>query len=431
MTVRKNRRFPILKTVACLAIVVASFDSFATAENWAHWRGPTGNGTAAKATPPLEWSPTKNVKWKVEVPGQGLSSPIVWENQVFLTTAVPAEGQQSGGLPTLEFKLLCFDRNDGRVLWQRTATVTQPHQRTHETNEFASASSCTDGQHVYAHFGSRGLYCYSMTGELRWKRDDFGKMQTLNGFGEGSSPTLEGDKILVPWDHRGPSALYALDKRTGQTIWKADRDEPTEWATPLVVESAGRKQIVMNGQNLARSYDLESGKELWRCGGQTARPISSPVAANGLVFVGSGYQGSFLGAFRLDGEGDIQGTNKVVWTMDHDTPDVASPLLSDGRLYFHKAKTGLLSCVDAATGKPHYLARRIGLSNTYASPIAAGGYVYLTARSGNTVVIKDADELSIVATNTVEETVGATPAPVDNELFIRGDAHLFCIAGSR
>jgi outer membrane protein assembly factor BamB len=431
LTVQKNRSFPILKTVACLAFVVASFDSLATAENWAHWRGPTGNGTAPKATPPLEWSPTKNVKWKVEVPGRGLSSPIVWENQVFLTTAVPAEGQQAGGLPTLEFKLLCFDRNDGKLLWQRTATVTKPHQRTHETNGFASASPCTDGQHVYAHFGSRGLYCYSMTGELRWKRDDFGKMQTLNGFGEGSSPTIEGDKILVPWDHRGPSALYALDKRTGNTIWKADRDEPTEWATPLVVESAGRKQIVMNGQNMARSYDLETGKELWRCGGQTARPIASPVAANGLVFVGSGYQGSFLGAFRLDGEGDIQGTNKVVWTMDHDTPDVASPLLSEGRLYFHKAKTGLLSCVDAATGKPHYLARRIGLSNTYASPIAAGGYVYLTARSGNTVVIKDADELSIVATNTVEETVGATPAPVDNELFIRGDAHLFCIAGSR
>jgi outer membrane protein assembly factor BamB len=271
-----------------------------------------------------------------------------------------------------------------------------------------------------------------MNGELKWKRDDFGKMETLHGFGEGSSPTIADDKILVPWDHTGPSALYALDKRTGGTLWKADRDEPTEWATPLVVEYGGRKQVVMNGQNYARSYDLETGKELWRCGGQSSRPIASPVAGNGLVFVGSGYQGSFLGAFRLDGEGDIQGTNKVVLVIDHDTPDVASPLLSSGRLYFHKAKTGLLSCVDAATGKPHYFARRIqGLGNTYASPIGAGGYIYLTARSGTTVVIRDADELNIVATNTVDETVGATPAPVDNELFVRGDAHLFCIAGSR
>jgi outer membrane protein assembly factor BamB len=270
-----------------------------------------------------------------------------------------------------------------------------------------------------------------MTGELKWKREDFGKMDTLNNFGEGSSPTLEGDKILVPWDHKGPSALYALDKLTGDTVWKADRDEPTCWATPLVVENTGRKQVVMNGQKFARSYDLDTGKELWRCSGQTMRPAASPVADNGMVFVGSGFQGSFLGAFRLNGAGDIKGTDKVAWVINHDTPDVASPLLSSGRIYFHKGKSGVLSCVDAATGKPHYIAQRIqGLDGIYASPIAAGGNVYLTARNGTTVVIKDADELSIVATNTVDETVGATPAPVDNELFIRGEKHLHCIAAA-
>jgi outer membrane protein assembly factor BamB len=431
MTVHKNWGFPILKTAACFAVVFVAFDSVAPAENWGHWRGPTGNGTAVKASPPIEWSNTKNVKWKVEVPGNGLSSPVIWENQVFVTTAVPADSQGAGGLPRLEFKLLCFDRTDGKLLWQRTATVARPHQRTHETNGFASASPCTDGQCVYAHFGSRGLYCYTLNGEPIWKRDDFGKMETLNGFGEGSSPTVTGNTILVPWDHLGPSALYALDKRTGATLWKADRDEPTEWSTPLVVEHAGRKQVVLNGQHAVRSYDLETGNELWHCSGQTRRPIASAVADKGLVFVGSGFQGAFMGAFRLDGTGDIQGTDKVVWTINHDTPDVSSPLLSSGRIYFHKAKSGLLSCVDAATGKPHYFARRIGLSNTYASPIAAGGHVYLTARNGTTVVIKDADELSIVATNSVDETVGATPAPVDNELFIRGETHLFCLAGSR
>jgi outer membrane protein assembly factor BamB len=328
----------------------------------------------------------------------------------------------------LEFNVFCFDRSDGKVLWQKTATVAKPHQGTHETNGFASASPCTDGHFVYAHFGSRGLYCYTLNGEPVWKRDDFGQMETLNGFGEGSSPTLSGDTILVPWDQNGPSALYALDKRTGKTIWKADREEPSEWSTPLVVGHAGRKQVVLNGQIAVRSYDLETGKELWRCGNQGRRPICSAVAANDLVYAGNGFMGSFFGAFRLDGEGDIQGTDKVVWSFNHDAPDVASPILSSGRLYFHKAKSGLLSCVDAATGKPHYFARRIGLGNTYASPIAAGGNVYLTARNGTTVVIKDADQLKIVATNSVDETVGATPAPVDNELFIRGDVHLFCFA---
>jgi len=425
-----HQGLPILKLAACLVVVVASFVSVARAENWTHWRGPTGNGTSPTASPPVEWSSTKNVKWKREVPGSGLSSPIVWENQVFVTTAAPADKNSGGSKrPNLEFKLLCYDRRDGKLLWQKTAVVATPHQGTHATNGFASASPCTDGEHVYAHFGSRGLYCFTLNGELQWKRDDFEKMETLNGFGEGSSPTLEGNMILVPWDHRGPSALYALDKKTGNTIWKADRDEPTEWSTPLVVTHAGHKQVVLNGQNSVRSYDLKSGKELWRCAGSTARPIASPVAVNDLVIVGSGFQGAFMGAFRLDGEGDIQGTNKVVWTIDHDAPDVASPILSAGRLYFHKGKSGQLSCVDAATGKAHYFAQRIrGLGNTYASPVAAGGHVYLTARTGTTVVINDADELNVVATNSVDEIVGATPAPVDHELFIRGDKHVFCIA---
>jgi outer membrane protein assembly factor BamB len=409
--------------------VFAFLDSFALAENWAHWRGPTGNGTAVNASPPIEWSDTKNVKWKVDVPGHGLSSPVIWDNRIFVTTAVPVAGQPASGLPTLEFKVLCYDRRDGKLLWEKTAVVAKPHQKTHETNGFASASPCTDGENVYAHFGSRGLYCYSMNGDLVWKRDDFGKMETLFGFGEGSSPTLVGDMLLVPWDHKGPSALYALDKRTGNTIWKADRQEPTEWSTPLVVEHGGRKQVILNGQKSVRSYDLKTGKELWHCGGQTLRPIASPVAAHDLVIVGSGFQGAYVGAFRLDGEGDIKGTNKVVWQINHDAPDVASPLLSStGRLYFHKGKTGLLSCVDAATGKPHYFARRIGLDNPYASPIEAGGNIYLTARSGTTVVIADADEVKVLATNHLDETIGATPAPVDNELFIRGDKHLLCIA---
>ena len=416
----------------CVLFVFATASSPAIADNWTHWRGPTGNGAALNATPPTEWSTTKNVKWRVAIPGRGISSPIIWDQKVFVVTAAPVRQPSGSGLPKLEFKVICLNRQDGKTIWEQTATVATPHQETHNTNGFSSASPCTDGKHVYAHFGSRGLYCYTLDGELKWKRDDFGKMETLNRFGEGSSPTLEGDKILVPWDHQGPSALYALDKTTGATIWKTPREEPTCWATPMVVEHAGHKQVIMNGSNFARSYDLETGKEIWKCTGQTKRPVASPVHLDGLAIVGSGFQGAYMGAFRLDGTGDIKGTDKVVWTIDHDCPDIASPLLTSGRIYFHKGKSGLLSCVDAATGKGHYFARRIeGVDSTYSSPVAAGGYVFLSSRSGQIVVIKDSPEYEQVATNNLEETLSATPAPVDGELFIRGENNLYCIAKAK
>ncbi len=417
-------------SLICSALLL--FPSIALAGNWSHWRGPSGNGSSSDAKPPVEWSATKNVKWKVLIPGRGSGSPVIWEDKVFVVTAVAADGGagfDGENLSKLAFKIFCFDRKTGRVLWEKTAAESTPHEGTHSTNGFASASPCTDGTHVYAYFGSRGLFCYTMDGEFVWKRDDFGKMETRNGFGEGSSPTLIGDKILVPWDHEGPSALYALESLTGKTIWKTERDEPTNWSTPLVVKHGGITQVVMNGQTCARGYDLASGKELWRCAGQTQRPVTSAVAIKDLVIVGSGHRGSFIGAFRLDGRGDLKGTKNVAWSWDRNTPDLASPLISETRLYFHKGKSSQLSCVNPITGEAHYTAARIpNLSTLYASPVAAGGHVYITGRSGTTVVIKDSEKLKIVATNSVGEGVDATPAPVDNELFIRGERHLFCIA---
>ncbi|TVQ02398.1 MAG: hypothetical protein EA381_03295 [Planctomycetaceae bacterium] len=394
------------------------------AENWAHWRGPTGNGVSPTAKPPTTFSATQNVAWKVSLPGRSSGSPVVWEDSVFVVSAVPAADGTRG---KLAFQTFCFDRATGKLKWQKTAVEAVPHEGTHATNGYASASPCTDGTHVYSHFGSRGLYCYTMDGELVWKRDDFGNMRTRNSFGEGSSPVLAGDRILVPWDHDGPSFLYALDKRTGETLWKTARDEPTCWATPLVVSIGDSQQVVMNGENYARAYDFETGKELWRCSGQTDRPAASAVADDEFVYVGSGFRGAFMAAFRPAGRGDLRGTQSVAWTIDRDTPDVASPLLSDGRLYFYKAKSGLVSCVDAKTGKPHFTAQRVpGLSDTYASPIAAGGHVYLTDRSGKITVIKDAASLEVVATNDVGEPVDATPAPVDNQLFVRTEKSLIC-----
>lgn len=405
------------------AVILGLLAPPSSAENWPHWRGEGGSGVSTSASPPTTWSETENVKWKIDVPGRGSGSPIVWEDRVYIVTSVPAEGGASGAL---DFILMSIDRETGDVVWQRTATTGTPHEGTHGTNNYASASPTTDGQHIYAHFGSQGLYCFTMDGQPVWDRD-FGDMQTLNEFGEGSSPTLAGDKILVPWDHEGPSSLYALDKLTGDIVWQVERDEPTNWATPLIVEHDGRQQVVMNGQNYARAYDLETGEELWRCAGQTRRPAASAVALGDTAYVMSGFRGSFLGAFKLDGRGDIEGSPNVLWTKQRDTPDIASPLLSGGRLYYYKAKTGILTCLDAATGEPHYASQRTRLRTTYASPVAANGYVYLSDRDGTTIVIKDADEYQEVATNSIGETIDATPAPVDNQLFIRGERRLFCI----
>jgi outer membrane protein assembly factor BamB len=419
-------RFSLALSGALTLLGLCQFSELARAGDWGHWRGD-GNGVAVDAKPPVSWGEEKNVKWKVEIPGSGSGSPVVWGDKVFVVSGVPVQGGRRGDL---EFTLFCFDRISGKLQWKRVAITAAPHEATHSTNNFAPGSPCTDGKHVYAHFGSRGLYCYTMEGERVWSRNDFGKMQARNQFGEGSSPTLSGDTLLLPWDHEGPSALYAINKLTGQTIWKAERDEPTCWATPLVVEVEGQKQVVMNGQTCARSYDLETGRELWRCGGQTQRPVASAVAGHGLVFVGSGFRGSFLAAFRPDGSGDIEGSDHVFWSVDRDTPDIPSPLLSGDRLYFFKAKSGILSCLDAKTGTPHYSAVRVpDLDGAiYASPIAANGFVYLTDRNGTTVVIRDADQFEVVAANSVGETVDATPAPVDGELFIRGERHLFCIS---
>lgn len=403
-----------------------------SADNWPHWRGDAGNGVSQSSSPPTQWSATKNVKWKVAIPGRGSGSPVVWEDKVFVVTAVdPASPEApASGPPRVErlrFELHCYNRADGELVWRRVAIETTPVEGTHSTNSFASASPCTDGEFVYAHFGSQGTFCFTMEGEPVWRRD-LGDMQTRAGFGEGSSPTIAGDKLLVPWDEEGSSYLFALDKRTGDTIWKTPRDEPTCWATPLVIEHAGQQQVIMNGQTCARAYDLETGEELWRCGGQTQRPVASAVAGGGLVFIGSGHRGSFFGAFSPEGRGDIAGTEYVRWTKNRDTPDIGSPLLSGGRLYYFKGKSGLLTCVDAATGDPHYTTKRTGLSSIYASPVAAGGFVYLSDRDGKTVVIEDADEFKIVATNSIGETIDATPAPVDQELLLRGERHLFCIA---
>ena len=435
-----------MNRILCLIFLSLLSATAVAQDDWSHWRGPTGNGVSETAKPPIEWGADKNIKWKVAIEGKGSGSPVIWQDKVFVVTAVtkgeaagrqqPQRRRQRGvpaPRPTKEtsFELLCFNRTDGKLLWKKTAVTKIPHEGHHGTNTFASASPCTDGKHVYADFGSRGIYCYTLDGDLVWKYDQFKPMSTRAGFGEGSSAVLADDKLIVPYDHEGQSKLYAFNKTTGDIVWEANRDEPSNWGTPMIVEQDGSKQVVTTGQNKVRAYDLQSGKELWTCGGQAQRPVASPVKFNDMVIVTSSKGTSFMGAFKLDGKGDIEGTEKVAWTLRRDTPDIGSPVLSGNRLFFYKGKSGNVSCYNVETGEPFFGPTRVSqIRSTYASPVVANGYVYLTGRSGTTVVIKDAETFEVVSVNSVGEGVDASPAPVNNQLFIRGEKHLFCIEAS-
>lgn len=341
-------------------------------KNWPQWRGPHANGVATLANPPLEWSETKNVRWKIEVPGKGLSSPIVWGDRIFLTTAIPTEesaapaesetgGRRRGISPSnkLKFVVLALARNNGKTLWERTAVEAMPHEGTHNDGSWASNSAITDGEHVIAHFGSRGIFCYDLQGKLIWQKD-LGDMSTRNGFGEGSSPALHGNTLVVNWDHEGDSFIVALDKRNGKELWRVQRDEITSWSTPLVVTHESKPQVIVNATNRVRAYDLANGALLWECGGMTVNTIPSPVTADGVVYVTSGFRGSALLAIRLaEAKGDITGTPAVLWKYEQDTPYVPSPLLYGDKIYFLKVNSGILSCLNAKTGEEHYGPQRL------------------------------------------------------------------------
>jgi len=439
--------------------------------NWPQWRGPLSIGVAPDAHPPVQWSESKNVKWKVPIPGSGSSTPIVWNDKVFVQTAIatgikptpagaatdasaaltapaspsPPAGPQRGGRgpggpggaggmgskpdDIYQFVLLCLDRATGHELWRSVLREEVPHEGIFVGNgSFASASPVTDGQRVYAFFGSRGLYCLDLEGHKLWEKD-LGKMQVRLSFGEGSSPALYENTLIVNWDHEGQSFIVALDKRSGDEIWRMPRDEKTSWTTPLVIVRDGTPQVVTAATSKIRSYDLASGKLLWECAGLTANSIPSPVVDGDLVYATTGFRGSVLLAIRLGASGDLTDSDSIAWKYDKDTPYVPSPLVYDGRLYVIKVNTQIISCLDAKTGKVLFGPQRLeGMGDIYASPVGAAGRVYFVGRNGTTAVIKAADSLEVQATNVLDDPIDASPALVDNELFLRGKDHLYCIA---
>ena len=408
-------------------------------EYWPQWRGPEATGVSPDGDPPVEWAENKNIRWKVEIPGKGHASPIVWDQSVFVATAIPTEKKNpiegEGQIkPThvVNFDLLALDRRRGKILWRRTTREQGPHEGTHSVNTWASNSPVTDGEHIYAFFGSFGLYCLDMDGNPVWEKD-LGDMSTRLKFGEGSSPVLYGNKIVIIWDHQGDSFIVALDKRTGEELWKVPRDEETSWSSPIVVEHEGRAQVITSATNRVRSYDLETGDLIWDGRGMTLNAIPSPVASDGIVYVTSGFRGNVMQAIRFGAaKGDITGSKAIAWELDRDTPYIPSPLLYGDLLYFVKSNSGLLSCFNAKTGEAYYGPQRLeGLEGVYSSPVGAGDRVYLASQNGTTIVIRRGPQFEVLATNTLEDGFDASPAVAGKEIYLRGRRFLYCVATDR
>jgi outer membrane protein assembly factor BamB len=461
----------IILWFCAVSLHASEFDDQKTG-NWHQWRGPLASGVAPQGNPPTEWSTTKNVKWKVAVPGRGSASPIVWGDRIFILTAVktdrtavapeatsakragpvqlvafqgeqppadanrdrPAPGRRRGGFniqpPSnyYQFNVLCIDRNTGKTIWQRTACEVVPHEGHHETGSFASASPITDGKLLYASFGSRGIYCYDLDGNPKWKKD-LGDLRMRFSFGEGASPALFGDTLVQICDQEQGSFVVALDAGTGQEKWRKARDEVSTWGTPLIVEAAGRTQVITSGSNRIRSYDLRDGELIWECGGLGSNPIACPVAVEGLAVVMTGHHDPAGIAVPLDSKGDVTDTKNIAWRIEGSTPYVPSPLVYDDTIYFTKSRNAILSSVAAKTGEYIISQERLPEMNSiYASPVAAGGRIYISSREGTTLVVKHASKLEVLATNNLEETIDASPAIVGKDLIIRTEGNLYCIS---
>jgi outer membrane protein assembly factor BamB len=397
--------------------------------NWPAWRGPLANGIAPKSNPPVSWSESTNIKWRTAIPGKGFSTPIVWDKYVFVTTAIPKEGVPESATMPYIFKVVALNRADGKILWEKTVADEEVQEPIQQTASHVSNSPVTDGKCLYAYFGSRGLFCLDFKGNIIWKRD-FGQMQKRNNFGEGSSPALYGNKIVVQWDHEGQSEIFCVDKSTGKDLWKKERDEPSSWSTPFILEYNGKVQVITTASNKVRSYNLDNGDLIWECSGLTGNVTPNAVFGDGILYVMSGYRGNALLAIRIaDALGDISGSKAIVWSANVNTPYVPSPLLVNKRLYFLRVNSGAISCLDAATGKVYYGMKMLAnLGTVYNSPVYASGRIYQLGGTGLTYTLKDGPGLEIISESKLDDSFTASPAIAGDEIFLRGLKFVYCIA---
>jgi outer membrane protein assembly factor BamB len=424
--------------------LLLGFALFTAQDDWPQWRGLNNDGMA-RGDAPNEWSDTKNVAWRVAIPGRGNSSPVIWGDKLFLTTAVPTDGPPTSAMAQQQrqgrgpgggagagrehkFVVMCLDRRSGKTLWERVAKVATTHEGYHhQYGSFASNTPVTDGKNLYAFFGSRGIYCYDLNGKLVWEKA-FQPMRMRLGFGEGVAAVLDGNSLYLKFDQEQGSFLLALDKQTGKEIWRVSRDEGSSWSPPLMVTYEGRKQLVVSATTRVRSYDPATGKLIWECAGLGGNVIPAPVFSAGVVYVMSGFRDPNLLAIRLGREGDLTGTDAVVWTNNRGNSYTASPVLHDGKLYF-VSDSGLLSCLDATTGKPYYRQQRLPRSyNFKASPVGANGKLYLATEEGDVVVVKMGENYEVIAVNTLTDQMFiATPAIAGGSIYLRSQEALYCI----
>lgn len=429
-----------------LAILALAAQPALAGPHWSQWRGPDGQGIASDPGVLLEWSPTKNVLWKTAIPGRGYSSPVVWGDRIFLTTAVEGdvvpgakpvkhlmEGQEFthpegvGADRQHTFKVLALDAASGRILWERTAWEGTPYDTRHRRGSFAAPTPVTDGTLVYAYFGAEGLYTYDFQGNLQWSWKTGGIASF--GVGVGTSPVLHEGLLIVQCDEDNgeKSFIVGLDRKTGRELWRTARNIEVSWATPILVGSGGRVELVTAGNQAIIGYDPKTGRELWRMKGLASNAVPSPVAGDGIVVLSAGYPAKVAVAVRPGGTGDVTETDRVLWKYDKGTAYVPSPILVGGLLYLVTDK-GLISCLDAKTGKVHYEGGRPPVGASFmASPIAVGGHLLWSSMDGDTIVLKAGPTHEVVRSNPLGEPIAASPAVAAGRLYIRGEQHLFAI----
>jgi outer membrane protein assembly factor BamB len=402
----------ILRAIV-IAALVALFPCWLRADNWPGWRGPGNLGISAEPRLPLEWGPEKNVRWKVALQGAGVGTPVIWGERIFLTASDTRLNDR--------LHVLCYHRDDGRLLWHTRLFGTAPTDL-YAPGGMAASTPATDGKALYVLFGTGELAALDFEGRPLWIRslaEEYGPFR--NRWGLGTSPVLAEGTLYVQIDHWSQSYLLAVDPVSGANRWKADRPAAVNWTSPLALRRAGRLEIVTFGTRHVRSYDAADGKELWQVEGLGDQCIPTPVLADEFLLACSGE--STL-AIRLDdGRGDLTRSH-VAWVNKKASAFVPTPLAYQGLLYIPGAK-GFVTCLEARTGKEVYKERLGGQFE--ASPIGGAGRVYLASKEGVVTVLRAGPSFEVLASNTMGEMLVASPAPADGRIYLRGEKHLYCI----